>query len=282
MDPIVELARAKINLTLRILGRRPDGYHELESLVTFADVGDVITLDPDRPPGVSVAGPFAAAIVGENLALRALTAVPGLRTGHIHIEKILPVSAGIGGGSADAAAVLRALRRLNGDRARDMDWSAVALGLGADVPACLISRPLVMSGIGERIRALEMPPPPLSALLVTPAASVPPDKTRQVFRALAAPALTADRIAAAAAAAAAAGTGWSAGQPCNDLEAPACRVLPELAAALAELRAMPGLSVHLSGAGPTLFIIADGRLDAVADAVRRSHPDWWIAPARLG
>ncbi len=150
MTKFKEFAPAKINLTLRVLGRRPDGYHELESLVAFADVGDWVTLDVSKPVGVTTSGPFAGSIAGANLvevALRRLVIeAPQLRLGSVHLEKNLPVAAGIGGGSADAAAVIRAVKRANAEQVETLDWNAFALRLGADVPVCLISRAAWMTG----------------------------------------------------------------------------------------------------------------------------------------
>src|SRR5262245_44498933 len=136
--PLREIARAKVNLTLTVYGRRADGYHELESLVTFADVGDVVTLAPDAAPSLLITGPFAGDIEGPNLLARVLTLLgecaPGLHQGAVTLEKNLPVAAGLGGGSADAAALLRALRRANPEQSGAVPWHEIAIGLGADVP----------------------------------------------------------------------------------------------------------------------------------------------------
>src|SRR5690606_13758578 len=149
---LTETARAKVNLTLEVLGRRTDGFHELESLVAFAAIGDEVTLRVGAPLGVTVSGPNASAIDGENIAARALAvlveAAPALVLGGVHIEKRLPVAAGIGGGSADAAAVLRAVARANPELAAAIDWHALAASLGADVPVCLASTAQFMWGIG--------------------------------------------------------------------------------------------------------------------------------------
>jgi 4-diphosphocytidyl-2-C-methyl-D-erythritol kinase len=262
-EPIVELARAKLNLTLRVFGKRTDGYHELESLVTFADVGDVVMLTPDAAPGVTVSGPFGAEIVGPNLALSALAAVaaaaPGVRLGHVHIDKRLPVASGIGGGSADAAAVLRALCQLNHDRAAE-------IRLGADVTACVLSRLLIMRGVGELIELVQPRPVAAIAVLVTPRVQLPANKTAAVFKALGAgPVAVTHRL----------------GLPFtgNDLEPPAIAVMPEIAAVLARLRACPGVSrAQLSGAGPTCFaLFEDAALaDDAAMAVRADHPAAWV------
>src|SRR5690606_18933100 len=145
---ITELARAKVNLTLRVLGRRPDGYHELESLVSFADIGDTVTLTVGAAPEVTVTGAFAMDIAGGNLVEAAMQrlarAEPRLRLGAIEIEKSLPVAAGLGGGSADAAAALRAVRRANPEIADAFDWHGFAARLGADVPVCFADAPALM------------------------------------------------------------------------------------------------------------------------------------------
>lgn len=199
MTVITEYARAKINLTLRVLGRRVDGYHELESLVVFADVGDIITLDTGSRVGssqdgwnVTMSGPFAHALTGDNLiatTLQRLTTVcPALRLGGIHLDKQLPVASGLGGGSADAAAVLRAVRRANADNAaiQDICWHQIAASLGSDVPVCFANANAWMQGIGDRLqRVHELPE--LHAVLVNALGVVPPDKTARVFRALNAP-----------------------------------------------------------------------------------------------
>src|SRR6476646_10188178 len=184
-----ETARAKINLTLTVLGRRLDGYHELESLVTFADIGDRVVLHPGPDCRVTASGPFATDIEGPNLLNRTLAllreADRDLLLGAVELEKNLPVAAGVGGGSADAAAVLRAVRRVNPERAGSIDWHGLAARLGADVPVCLAEIPARMRGVGDRIEPLDAAhrPPPLAAVLVNARVPLP---TAQVFTALAA------------------------------------------------------------------------------------------------
>ncbi len=151
---IVECARAKINLTLSVVGRRSDGYHELRSLVVFADIGDTVTLTLGAPPEVSVTGPFSADIAGRNLVAETLTrlaqAEPRFELGAVTIEKNLPVAAGLGGGSADAAAALRAIKRANPAISDTFDWMGFAAGLGSDVPVCFVNQPSLMWGRGEK------------------------------------------------------------------------------------------------------------------------------------
>jgi 4-diphosphocytidyl-2-C-methyl-D-erythritol kinase len=279
-----ERARAKVNLTLRVLGKRPDGFHELDSVVAFAEVADVVTLTVGEAPTVCVYGPFAEAIVGENLAERALqlvaTAAPGLKTGAITIEKHLPVAAGVGGGSADAAAVLRLLKRANPERALDVDWMALSAQLGSDVPVCFEDRPCRMTGRGETLSVLDGFQP-MAAVLVNPQVPVPVDKTRQIFKHLAAGPLSAlgdgaQEIKPWIAAESIAGT--------NDLQGPATAVIPEIATIMHALMSdtLPW-AARLSGAGPTCFALCVSMDDAyaVADRISAQHPTWWVRATTL-
>lgn len=290
MTEFVEIARPKVNLTLRILGRRSDGYHALASVVAFADgPADRITLDLARPRGVSASGPFAAGIAGVNLlqtVLDLIAAAPeaeGVRLGHVQLEKNLPVAAGIGGGSADAGALLRAIRTANPQLARAIDWQGVALRLGADVPVCLFDRPAFMTGIGERLAPVEQLPR-LDVVLVNPMVAVPSDKTAQVFRALAAPLLspTCDDPGLPAIGSREALVAMIDGG--NDLERAACGVVPALDGVLRRLRAVTGCrAAAMSGAGPTCFGVFDdvGAARAAAAHLASEHPNWWSVPAVL-
>ena len=192
-----EFAPAKLNLTLEVLGRRPDGFHEIRSLVAFAkDVGDRLTLGPGRFSATETTGPFAAEIAEGNLVDKAFAAisaaVPGFEFERLTLEKILPVASGIGGGSADAAAALRLMQRTF-PSASGLDYSAIGRALGADVPVCLKSRAALMTGLGEHIENVELPGD-LFAVLVNPLVSVPQNKTARVFALLAAPPVTIDRV----------------------------------------------------------------------------------------
>ena len=170
--PIREIARAKVNLTLSVLGRRSDGYHDIESLVTFADIGDLVTFHPGPDWRITTSGPFAPEIEGSNLLERTLSLLreldPGLVLGAVELEKNLPVAAGLGGGSADAAALLRAVRAANPARAGRIDWHRLATRLGADVPVCLAGVPALIRGIGDRVEPLAHQLPPLAAVLANP------------------------------------------------------------------------------------------------------------------
>lgn len=289
MPLLADRAPAKVNLTLHILGRRAeDGYHALESLVAFAGTADRLTLDPDAPLGLTVSGPTAgpAGPTGDNLVLRAgrhlAARLPGLRTGAFHLTKRLPVAAGIGGGSSDAAAALRLLARLNRLSPDDPAIVAAARATGADVPVCLDPQARMMCGVGE-----EIGPPlhlaPLPAVLVNPGVPVP---TAPVFKALGLAAgqslpgadhpvigegLDGDALVAAI------------GPARNDLEAPALTVAPVIGTVLAALRAQGCRLARMSGSGATVFALFDDRRRAVraASALRAAHPEWWVAPTFL-
>ncbi|MEQ8824772.1 MAG: 4-(cytidine 5'-diphospho)-2-C-methyl-D-erythritol kinase [Filomicrobium sp.] len=284
---ITEKSPAKVNLTLEILGRRADGYHEVRTLIAFArDVYDVVEFASGGPAEVRVSGPFAKAIVGENVADKALRLVaaagPHLQLGTVSIEKRLPVAAGVGGGSANAAAILRALRRVNGDAG--VDWDGIALSLGADVPVCLANRGAQQGGIGER-RDGEGVAFPFAAVLVNPMQTVPADKTAQVFKRLAAPPFDPNRAVEKAEQfeSAEAQLRYIRDRG-NHLEPPALGVVPAIADVLSALRGLSDCRyAALSGAGPTCFGIFDGsdQADAAAGQLREAYPNWWVAATML-
>ena len=282
---LTETARAKINLTLRVVGCRADGYHDLESLVAFADVADTLTLDPGADLGLDVSGPFAAVSgdTADNLVLKAHAAlsadVAGLKAGHFALEKNLPVAAGIGGGSADAAAALRLLARVNGLAFDDARLMTAALKVGADVPVCLASRACVMTGVGERLT----PPlhlPRLPAVLVNPGVLL---ATRDVFSAY------------AGTAAAGPSLGNVPRQPGalieflkthgNDLTEAAIVRAPVVGEVLNALAALPGVQLtRMSGSGSTCFALLASDEDAAAAArrLRAERRDWWVVATNVG
>ena len=277
-------APAKLNLYLHVTGRRADGYHELDSLVTFTALADTLEIAPADSLDLTVKGPFADALdAGDNLAARAAAALAeklgrpaGLR---MTLDKRIPVAAGLGGGSADAAAVLRGLARLwrlGAEHAGDLQ--EVALSLGADVPVCLDSRAARMAGIGE---ALSTPPclPSCAALLVNPGVPVP---TGAVFAARRGPFSAADPIEEAPQDAPALAAMLRARR--NDLEQPAVAQAPEIGRVLARLADAPRcLLARMSGSGGTCFgLFADeaAATDA-ASAIARDHPSWWVELTRL-
>jgi 4-diphosphocytidyl-2-C-methyl-D-erythritol kinase len=280
-----ERAPAKVNLSLRVLGRRADGYHELVSLVAFAGTGDRLSLEPG-PLGLTVAGPNAAEAGAEadNLVLRAATAlaakVPGLASGHFHLVKHLPVAAGLGGGSSDAAAALRLLARLNGLALDDPRLREAALETGSDVPACLNGTTCLMTGRGEGIAPVTLPR--LGLVLVNPRVPV---STAAVFRLLA---LQPGEVRASVPGPPPADRGellaFLKGEP-NDLEPPAHHLAPVLADVAAALEATPGHRlVRMSGSGATMFALYDDCRAAARAArlVKAAQAGWWVKPTVLG
>ena len=277
-------APAKLNLYLHVTGRRADGYHELDSLVAFTALADTLEIAPAESLRLSVTGPFADALdAGDNLAAQAATALAEKlgRPANVRItlDKRIPVAAGLGGGSADAAAVLRGLARLwrlGAEHAGDLQETA--LGLGADVPVCLDSRAAHMAGIGE---ALSAPPhlPSCGVLLVNPGVPVP---TGPVFAARRGPFSAASRIEEAPQNAAALAALLRSRR--NDLEQPALAQVPEIGRVLARLAAAPGcLLARMSGSGGTCFGLFEDEAAAAgtAGAIARDHPAWWVQPTRL-
>ena len=278
-------APAKVNLTLHILGRRDDGYHELDSLVAFAGVGDRLGFAPGGPLALDVVGPTAqaAGLQSDNLVLRAARAlaerVAGLRLGRFALYKQLPVAAGLGGGSSDAAAALRALAWANGLALTDSRLADAARATGADVPVCLDPRARRMGGIGEVLSApLQLAP--LAAVLVNPRAASP---TPAVFAALgfargrsSGQAAFAERLDGDVFAAL--------GRGRNDMQASAERLTPAVGQTLTALgEAGEARLVRMSGSGATCFALyADRHAAARAAArLRRMRPDWWVRPTIL-
>lgn len=288
MQELVARAPAKVNLTLRVLRRREDGFHDLASFVAFAGTSDLLTLRPEAPSSLTVTGEgaHAAGPDEDNLVLKAARAladlVPGLKAGAFHLVKRLPVAAGLGGGSSDAAAALRLLARLNGLPLNHPALIAAARAVGSDVPVCLEPRARFMGGVGERLS----PPlglPPLFAVLVNCRAPVP---TPPVFKGLGlAPGerlsgpehpetLPAEKERLFLALAA---------LP-NDLELPAEAFAPAIAEAKALLAASAEARlVRMSGSGATVFALTDD-CRAAARLSRRiaaERPSWWVRPTVL-
>ena len=293
MAALIEDARAKVNLTLRVVGRRVDGYHELESVVAFADCADRLSLTPSPELQLVTTGPLAQACgaAADNLVLKAARLlgerVPNLRQGGFTLDKVLPVAAGIGGGSADAAAALRLLARHNGLAVDDARLVEVARLTGADVPVCLPSRACVMTGVGESLSPLDLPK--LPCVMVNPRVAV---ATKDVFAALGlrhgellvgasdvleapgwpeAGASVEDWVEALAAAS-------------NDLEAPAMRVQPVISEVISALNATNGAWLaRMSGSGATCFAIYENTAEAgrAAQQIRLDHPEWWVHAGTL-
>lgn len=277
-------AFAKVNLYLHVVGRRADGYHLLDSLITFADIGDEIAIAPSEDLTLDIDGPFAGALgAGDNLMLdaaRALAAAAGRPPSvALRLTKRLPVAAGLGGGSADAAAVLRGLNEVWQLGLSVPALQAIGIGLGADVPACLEARSIFIGGVGDEI--VPAPAlPPLAVLLVNPGVAV---ATADVFAALPAADDAPGRFAQSPSDAAAVAALLAQRQ--NGLEAPARRLAPVIGDVLDLLSALPDvLLARMSGSGATCFALFDD-ITAAHDAdvvLRRRKPDWWTAVTRLG
>jgi len=281
---LLEEAPAKINLTLRVLGRRSDGYHELESLVAFADITDTLTLQPGAEDRLEIGGPFASESgpATDNLVLKARAAlkdrVADVKGGLFRLEKNIPVAAGLGGGSADAAAALRLAARASGIVLDDPRLMSAAVAVGADVPVCIASRARIMRGVGESLSE-PVDLPALPAVLVNPRVAL---ATRDVFGKF---------------------TGSPARNPIadvprqfeslieflkqqdNDLTPAASACAPVVAEMLRALQTLPGVKLaRMSGSGPTCFALFGSHGDAIAAAQKLGdlQKNWWVHPAMIG
>lgn len=277
---MIEIAFAKINLALHVRRRRDDGYHEIETIFAFAEHGDVLEV-ADGPAGLTVEGPFAEALAGtdpeDNLVMRAargLASLPGTgRPPAIRLDKRLPVAAGIGGGSADAAAAIRLLCARWGIGPNDPRVDGLAAELGADVPACLLSATARGGGRGDELHPVEAPGlKGMPLLLVNPRVAM---ATGPVFAGWGGidrgPLAEGDPLAAALA-----------GR--NDLEPPARTLCPIIGDVVALLAAQPGaVLARMSGSGATCFALfgSDAERDAADHVIAAQRPDWWRLASRL-
>ena len=279
---VTERAHAKINLALHIIGRRPDGYHELDSIVAFADVADVLTIAPAADVSISLSGPFANDLPpdGENIILTAwrLLADYGQKKNtplspiKFRLEKNLPVAAGIGGGSADAAAALRGLIQYFSLSISSRDLNNLALQLGADVPVCLLQKTSRMRGIGEIIESINIDLP-AGIVLVNPRIPAPTSKVfgylnLQCGQSFGTPISDLSNA-----------HGWR-----NDLTAPATKIVPVIASVLASLDSQKDITCsRMSGSGATCFGLAEnsGQAERAATNIKTRHPDWWVVAASL-
>lgn len=294
---ISEFAPAKVNLTLNVMGRRPDGYHVLESLVVFPDIGDQLTFENDSDVSLDVTGPGADGLAGEdNLVLRAAKALRETfqvtRGAHIVLEKRLPVASGIGGGSADAAAALRGLCAL---------WSlvpdvavlqAIALKLGADVPVCLLGKSAMMTGIGDSVEPVEGLPgfhmvlvncrKPVSTAAVFEALNVSGNVSGEVSGSV-------SKMRSEPLPGVKSGCSFSEliedlAATHNDLQTAALLLEPEIGTCLEDLSICDGAALaRMSGSGATCFALFEGQLEAEAASAQISarHPDWWVRAAAV-
>ena len=283
---IEEFAPAKVNLALHVTGRRPDGYHLLDSLVVFVTTGDRVSFSPADEDRLTMSGRFAATLSDEgaagsdNLVIRARDTLRdwAARTGasappvHIHLEKNLPVASGIGGGSADAAAALRGLDRLWQLGVPRLDLLSLGLALGADVPMCIESRPLVARGIGERMALIE-DFPEIFLLLVNPLAGVP---TPEVFRQL----TSRDNLGLDLPGEGAPLEQWlgTLAASRNDLQATAERIEPRVTEALELLRQADPMLARMSGSGGTCFGVyrTQASLDRAWAKLEAERPEWYL------
>lgn len=284
-EPAIEAAPAKINLALHVTGRRPDGFHNLESLVVFAGVGDELEAEPASSDSLRIVGPFASALrnADGNLVTRAVTAFREAWPGSVPdglkltLHKNLPIAAGLGGGSADAAAALRLLVEMSEIAIPHGELAALALTLGADVPACLLSRPAEIRGVGEIVTPLRQFPA-CHVVLVNP---LVPVITADVFRRLeqrSNPGLPeiADPLMRPAQ------LGIWLAETRNDLEAPAIELVPQIAELIAGLGAVDGcILARMSGSGATVFGLfgSGARAHQAAHDLRIKWPDYWVAAA---
>ena len=254
-----EIAYAKINLALRVRGKRADGYHDLDTLFAFAEDGDRLSVAAGEGISLRVVGPFAGDLrdLEDNLVVRAARLLDdGGRSAALTLDKRLPVASGIGGGSADAAAALRLLVRYWGLEGPDL--VGLARRLGADVPACLASRTARGTGRGDVLAAADADPAGTPLLLVNPRVPV---STAEVFRR------------------------WR-GVPTegNDLEPPAVELVPAIGEVLETLRARPGAGlVRMSGSGATCFALfaSNSARDEADRAIAAARPGWWRLATRL-
>jgi 4-diphosphocytidyl-2-C-methyl-D-erythritol kinase len=293
MPALREEARAKVNLTLRVIGRRVDGYHDLESVVAFADCADGLTFDAGGELALTTTGPRAdeCGETSDNLVIKAARLlgerVEGLAFGRFALDKQLPVAAGIGGGSADAAAALRLLAVANGLAIDDERMIEVARLTGADVPVCLQSQACVMTGVGDSLLPLTLPR--LPCVMVNPRVPV---ATKDVFKELGlrsgelrvgfTDVLKAPKWPENSASV----DDWikALNAVGNDLEAPALKVEPVIGEVLAALGEVEGVGLaRMSGSGATCFALFGNDEDAqrAAQAIQMAHPLWWVHAGAL-
>ncbi len=273
--PLREIAYAKINLALHVRARRSDGYHELDTLFAFAEAGDVLTARPADTLSLTLTGPFAQDLQDEpdNLVLRAvqrLADANGIAANlALTLDKQLPIAAGIGGGSADAAAALRLAQQMWQLGPAAVQPAAIALGLGADVPACLVSQSCHGTGLGEQLTpAPNLGLEGLPILLVNPRWPCPTGPVFKAWDGVDRGPLCLDQ--------------WRQGR--NDLEPPACDLIPQIAEVIAFLRDLPGVTLaRMSGSGATCFALFsdEAQRDAACQSLAAARPQWWTLATRL-
>ena len=287
MTALRDTAKAKLNLTLEVLGGRDDFYHEIRSLVAFPALGDGLELEPGGTLALRIEGPFAAALSGDNLVIAAAEAARSkaraVTLGRFRLTKNLPVAAGLGGGSADAASALRLLAGANPGTLDEESWREIAEGLGSDVPACLLSRPALITGRGEVVTPVRGFPP-CAVVLANPSLQL---AAADVYGVL----VSSDLLAPPEQPAETLGFGGSfkrlldhAARRGNDLEPAALSLAPVVGEVLAALRRCQGAHLaRLSGSGPTCFALFATEAEAklAAAEIKATHPSWWVASTTL-
>ena len=280
-----KLAPAKINLSLAVTGQRADGYHQLDSLVAFTTLGDVVEVEPADVWSLTINGPFAESlpVSDDNLVLRAGHAMQDAFASYsatvspadIRLTKNLPVASGIGGGSADAAAVMLALQDLWGQSLPSDDMHAIALSLGADIPACLAGVPSRMQGIGERLTPVAMLGLPVVLANCGRAIATP-----RIFAAL--PSRNNPQMDMPMPTERDPWMEWLRSQR-NDLQQAAVALVPEIETTLDTLAAAGAQLARMSGSGATCFGVFEsiGSADQAAERLKTKHPDWWIVTTEL-
>jgi len=279
---IKEAACAKINLFLEVLGRQADGYHHLQSLMIFADVGEWVSAEKSGSMSLSLSGPQAQFLNAQdpsNLVLRAAYAFQAAAQAEggvrLHLHKVMPVASGIGGGSADAAAALRALNALYETPCDEQTLLTIADTLGADVPACLMSKAVTLNGASAQLHPAQLSFQP-QILLVNPGVGV---ETARVFHALNAPPVGTVCHSMP--------TRWTLDdvrRRRNDLAAPATTICPEITLVLEALQACEGVQMaRMSGSGATCFALFETHEEAVSAAqkLREGYSDWWVAAGQF-
>ncbi len=276
-----ELAKAKINLTLEVLGKRRDGYHELNSLVAFANCGDSLSLKTQNMQDLIISGPFASGLEGENLILKAANFItstyPDVQSGVFSLDKRLPIASGIGGGSADAAAAIRLLSSQISGVSEELDLTAIARELGADIPVCIAQKPVMMTGIGDTLTPIgELAP--LHAVLVNPGVPV---STGEIFRRLNASEVSVSDCSSIQIPSLADFDDvldYMAHHD-NDLQAVAEGIEPAVVEVINNIQDQDGCRIaRMSGSGATCFGIFenDAQTQRAVSEISRFHEGWWV------
>ncbi|AZI38023.1 4-diphosphocytidyl-2-C-methyl-D-erythritol kinase [Caenibius tardaugens NBRC 16725] len=265
-----ETAYAKINLALHVRKRREDGYHELETVFAFVDAGDRLTARNAVADALTLSGEFSGQLTGsfDNIVSRALTSLPRAEGLAIHLEKNLPVAAGLGGGSADAGAIFRLIERMHG---LPDDWMVRAGRLGADVPACVESLTCLGLGTGTDLHPVDSDLSGTPVLLVNPRRPMPTGPVFANWDGLDRGALPVGPVSRMAL------------EGRNDLEAAAIGLCPDIATVLEELRGTGAFLARMSGSGASCFALfrSHGVMDNALMEIRKKYPEWWTLTGLL-